>query len=331
MDNNVSIKISGLYRCFGLPKDEFIKCMNSFLLANKSIKNHYIVGDFNIDILKTDSDSEQFYNNFLENEYLPSINTITRFNNSGGGTCIDNIFIKSSNLISRSYKLLYNITDHEPIFVVIKSNPLKNVKSDFSLDFINFKKLNDIAKKENWNIYNLQNVNIAFESFLNSVNKVVKKASRKIHNKNISKKARKSWITSGLLKSCNTKQKLYNAWKNDLNNTKLEKAYKVYANKLSNLIKYTKFKFEKKEVKMLGRSNKKLWNFANSKLDNKSKRKTDIKFLNVDGDKIENSNETAELFNKFFSSIGETLTNNIKKPNKEIELDLPKINKKSIY
>ena len=46
--------------------------------------------------------------------------------------------------------------------------------------------------------------------------------------------------------------------------------------------------------------------FVGSKLDNNSKRKTDMKFLKLDGDKIENRSEISEVFNKFFSSVGET-------------------------
>ena len=55
----------------------------------------------------------------------------------------------------------------------------------------------------------------------------MKKASKKIHNSSISQKTRKSRITSGVMESSNTKHKLYNAWKKDVNNTEVEKAYKV--------------------------------------------------------------------------------------------------------
>lgn len=46
-------------------------------------------------MLAADTDSENYYHNYLEIEYMSTINTITRPNNAGSGSCINNIFIKT--------------------------------------------------------------------------------------------------------------------------------------------------------------------------------------------------------------------------------------------
>ena len=64
-----------------------------------NIKNHMIIGDFNIDIICGDNISHEFLNNFSEKEYVPGFLGITRpANGSCNGTCIDNIFFKSNSI-----------------------------------------------------------------------------------------------------------------------------------------------------------------------------------------------------------------------------------------
>ena len=77
---------------------------------NINIKNHCLIGDFNIDILNDsvhDNNSEQryyitvtsqeFLNNLLEYEYILFFLGITRpSQNKVGGTCIDNMYLRRS-------------------------------------------------------------------------------------------------------------------------------------------------------------------------------------------------------------------------------------------
>lgn len=74
--NSISFKITGIYRCHNINVENFNNQMKEYLTLNKNIKYHYIVGDFNINLLKT------------------SNQLLTR-PNSFEGSCIDNMFIKS--------------------------------------------------------------------------------------------------------------------------------------------------------------------------------------------------------------------------------------------
>ena len=69
--NDSYIKISGLYRSHDITKENLIKDFYKYLVRSKKIKNHCIVGDFNIDILKSDNNSTTFLTNLLEAGYIP--------------------------------------------------------------------------------------------------------------------------------------------------------------------------------------------------------------------------------------------------------------------
>lgn len=57
--------------------------LESLLQNNRNIKNHWVAGDFNINLFGYDKLSLHFLNNFLEKEMT-----------GGQGTCIDVFFIK---------------------------------------------------------------------------------------------------------------------------------------------------------------------------------------------------------------------------------------------
>ena len=79
-NNKNNLKILGLYRCHNLKSSNLINSLKVFLNQNKHINNHFILGDFNIDIINTSNDSENLLNNFSEFGFAPLIQSITRPN-----------------------------------------------------------------------------------------------------------------------------------------------------------------------------------------------------------------------------------------------------------
>lgn len=55
--------VEELYMSHKLPKTEFIHSLKKFLIKNK-IENHYIIGDYNTDLLELNSVSHEFSINF---------------------------------------------------------------------------------------------------------------------------------------------------------------------------------------------------------------------------------------------------------------------------
>lgn len=75
-------RISATYRSHDVPKTEFILATKKYILENSNVKNHCIVGDFNINIKSKEKYeknlNQEFLNNFLANEYLPFFHGVTR-------------------------------------------------------------------------------------------------------------------------------------------------------------------------------------------------------------------------------------------------------------
>lgn len=59
------IKITGVYRCHYYNKKSFIKDVKNYINQNNKYKNHYIIGDFNIDMIDIDKDGQHFCILFL--------------------------------------------------------------------------------------------------------------------------------------------------------------------------------------------------------------------------------------------------------------------------
>ena len=107
LDKKNSLEVFA-YRSHDLRKLEFIKDLKSFLIKNQNYKNDCIIGDFNIDIMDIDITSQEFLQNFLERKYIPGFLNVTRPSNTKSykiGTFIDNIFIKSNEVNTKTYKI----------------------------------------------------------------------------------------------------------------------------------------------------------------------------------------------------------------------------------
>lgn len=163
MSNGSNVEISALYRSHSLNKTDFINSLNTYLRDKKNCKNHFVIGDFNIDLIKLDVLGQEFLNNFLEHGFLPSFHKITRpsINDKSDGTCIDNIFYKLEKAVIKSFILQNSITDHYTLIVKLKKLIPQEIKQDtFIYTHYNKLLLNTILI--NWNqIYCLTDPNEA--------------------------------------------------------------------------------------------------------------------------------------------------------------------------
>ena len=111
---------------------------------NSEKKHVYILGDFNIDLLKTDMHRpiHDYVECIYSNSMLPSVYKPTRIT-ANTATCVDNIFQYNSNYdISKWYKWLYAILSTNLRFFI---NPKKHENKfiynrNHSVDNINFRK-----------------------------------------------------------------------------------------------------------------------------------------------------------------------------------------------
>ena len=105
-------------------------CFHEFLLEFEKVikalpKNilTYIIGDFNLNLLNsaTNSEVEAFETLFLSERLYPVISLITQQHKSKNGSCIDNIFTNKIENITHYGEIADQGTAHSPIFSLTKS------------------------------------------------------------------------------------------------------------------------------------------------------------------------------------------------------------------
>ena len=236
LNNNSKLEVSALYKSHDLNNLEFIHNLKNYLQIKKNVKNHIILGDYNINILEYNVVSQEFLEGFLEKGFLPGFKSTTRpFNiTTSEGTCIDNIFIKATNIKAKTFKLEDPFTDHYPLFVdiskQIKEKRIEDKKPEY---FYNYKKLYINAKQVDWKVSQLtQDPNTSINNLIAKIKMCVEKAKSKKCIKNKTKKIpRKGWITESIINSCIKKETLYKQLKRNPNNDQLKTYYKQYINK----------------------------------------------------------------------------------------------------
>lgn len=317
---------SAIYRNHKIDIKLFLSDLNIYLNNNNKTKNHYIFGDMNIDILdnnyeknKYNSNIDTYLNDLHEHGFISVVNNITRpSKNHDGGTCIDHIFLKSTWYNKKYTSIIYenNISDHFITFLKIEK--FINTTQP-NLNKINHKKLFNLAAKTNWDeVCHLDDVNVAIDTLINKVKKLVKESEYKINNK---AKKRKPWITRGLIKSCKTKEKLYKIWRNDRRNSDKKSAYKRYNYHLNILLKKASDAHRNNEILKIKNDNRKFWQFANKNIFGKAKKQKNIQSLVEGNIKITDNATIAHSMNTFYANVGKNLN---KKKKRKKPANLPK-------
>ena len=123
------------------------------------------------------------------------------------------------------------------------------------------------------------------------------------------------WITKGLLKSINKKNKLYKKYIQIPTNVNLQK-YKTYKDKLNMLIRKSKrmhfyTKFEKSKHNM-----KETWKEINGIIGKGKKQSPQCQFIGESGNIINNPQDISNQFNDFFVTVGPKLALDIQNTGK---------------
>lgn len=324
---NFSFGITAMYRCHDLEETIFLNNLKQIMDKNKS-KHHFIVGDFNINILE----SNEISNNFLENcysaGYLPLFKKITRPNDNTG-SCIDNFIVKSDlNLNGFIHTQLF--TDHYPLicaFNTENNNGSHGTRSKHKI--IKYNKLVDLISKVNWLAYDeIDDPNFAINTLIQDIQTCIENAS--FFPKKSQNKIRKSWLTPGILKCIKHKELLYKLWQGNKQSVILKSDYKKYEKILNKVLKFLKSRYEIEKAEKNCHDSKKMWSYINNKLGKKIKINKIEKIKN--GDKIyTNATDMANEFNNFFINIGKEFANKLQSSNSNNNLSSPKLNHKSIY
>ena len=275
-----------------------------------------VLGDININLLDENNHKvNQYINNLLEKNFIPCITLPTRIRNHSA-TLIDHIFIRCPKKLLQnkcsSGNLITDITDHLPnfTFLDIKTPTIK--KRPFTRLFTKnkIKSFNDNLNSEASLIADneLHDVNNSYAIFSANYFKLFDKYFPYVR---ISRKAfrDKPYITSGIKVSIKTRNRLYKKYLD--NPSEVNKViWKRFRNKTSETIKRAEELYFKNILNNHTNGTKKLWNTFGKILNkNKIKHKR-INSLLINDKKITNPQAISNIFNDFFSEIGERLANN---------------------
>ena len=252
--------------------------------------------------------------------FLPCIIQPTRVT-SNSKTIIHNIFsnIISNNIISGN--LTATISDHIPQFLIapeIFRNSPSNKSNHFERDWSNFNQENFILDyfSVNWRDINLQknDVNNSLQSFFDSTNDLLKIHSpyKKVKKYKLKFKG-KPWISSGLQKSISIKNTIFKKYINKNNpQIKEELHQKYYRNIIAILIKKSKQNYFSKYFESNIENLKNTWKGIKIIISLKNSASTSTNLLNFNNELTSGPLKIANVFNNYFSSIGEKTQSKIR-------------------
>ena len=287
-------------------------------------KNIFLMGAFNVDLMKTESDtqSSQFFRTITSNLLIPHIIFPTRITTTSS-TLIDNIFSNSLNFCDGiSSHLTSTISDHLAQFLIVpmechkvkgKHNFFKRDtrnfdRENFLLDFleINWQDTIDVSKND---------PNYSFNSFESKLNILIDKylPLKKLSNREI-KHQLKPWISLGIRPSIKRRDKLYKKYlkaKTAALKEDYHKKYREIRNQIVGLCRKSKKLHFQKFFTENANNAKDTWKGIKSIINIDNGSKTSPTSLIVENKLISEPTEIANNFNNYYSSVAKKLQGDI--------------------
>ena len=244
--SNLSTKdilVGAIYKPPNTSSEDFTKCM-SLLLDNINKENRptYLMEDYNIDLLKSNTTHTQlFLNQMLSSGFFPAIDRATRITDTSA-TLIDNIYTNVHHKSIKSYIWITDISDHLPVCATIPgkkighklgpSHAMKRIYTENNMH--NFK--TKLSETDWTDVLTAPCTGTKYSHFINIIDTLHNKCFPLTKVKINPIKDSKPWITSTLLNSIKRKNNLYKQYLNNKSNETLGK-YKKYKNKLTSILR----------------------------------------------------------------------------------------------
>ena len=324
-----NIIVGCLYRHPSMDIDKFnILYSQTLEKISTEGKEVILMGDFNINLLNTEShqESEDFLQNNLTHCLKPFITRPTRIT-AHSKTLIDNIFSnKFDNNKSISGNLICSISDHLPqIYISATRSPKKENGSKSFQDFSKFKRedfLMDFLAIDWENCFHNADPEKKVEIFIKTVNEtILKHAPIKKLNKH-NQPANKPWITRGIKKAIDNKNKLFKLFvKCKSNKTKKQRElkYKAHRNLLSITLRQSKVNYYKEYFSNYSRNLKMMWKGIKNVIGSSTKTNDFPHLLTSKNETFNSTKQIADHLNHFYGSIAEVTKCKIRPSRKKFE------------
>ena len=305
-----NVIVGVLYRPPKSNVDNYLTYFDSLLKRlSKENKQIYLLGDYNLDLLKVNSNKVLSIMNIISlYGFYVQINIPTRISKTSA-TLIDNILANTNEL--QSGVLYSSITDHLPVFCFKKgcsksyNNQTCTYRKLTPSAIENFKK--DLYRAD-WNeCYKSDDVDSAYNSFialfLDLYNKHFPLVTMKRKKKN-----KRPWVTKKILKMIKKKNKLYKKFCTSRLASD-ERKFKIFRNNLITTLRTSKQEYYKSILKMNKNNIKKTWQTINKLLG--KKKSTIPSSFNDNGQTYTDPKDIANKFNEYFINIGKLTSHSI--------------------
>uniref|UniRef100_A0A3B3H5U1 Reverse transcriptase domain-containing protein n=1 Tax=Oryzias latipes TaxID=8090 RepID=A0A3B3H5U1_ORYLA len=253
----------------------------------------------------------------------PIINKPTRITTESA-TLLDNIFTNRTDKEILGGLLFCDITDHLPVFAVLKNVSSKKMYTQTQGKWIrccssdNIDSFRRALCNQTWNeIYASTNVNEAYDAFLHRYIELYNLNCPKIkisHKKN----NEKPWITKGIEKACKKKNALYRQFVKE-KSKEAENTYKNYKNKLVNIIRNSKKQYYHKLIEQHKLHMQETWKIINKLTKKNNKKQEYPSYFKKNDIQIRNPMLIANELNEYFANVGNKLAMEIKEPIKKLK------------
>ena len=309
--------------CIYRPPDADVICFNDDLdnilnsLSAGYNKSIFLVGDFNLDLLKFTSHqpTETFLHNMLSKSLFPLIRNPTRITDNSA-SLLDNIFTNKLDGVFYSAIIHSDISDHFPVIMRYNHNvrnATKTMKKKESIPIRTYTpdsiaSFNNSLMMANWQVMydcatNADDPHNIYDKFMEIYSNAFDTSFPcRTHRKPHKLTPRTPWITKGLIVSCNRKARLYCIYcKSRTDDNK--RNYTKYRNKLQSLINRAKKDYFVSKFDAAKGDTKKTWQIIGETLNSKHKENLPDSFT-INDVYTTNKIDIASEFNNFFSNIG---------------------------
>ena len=307
--------------CYRHPKGKvghFTTALENTLSQIKNTTPVIIAGDFNIDLIKTDSNiqHDNYAKLLLSNAFIPTITLPTRITERSK-TLIDHIFVRlpPKQLESKitSGNLFCDISDHLPNFCIIETKSKTINKNRPMIRLYNAKNYaNYINKLESLSfdqIFACTGANEAYNILSNLIKDIHDECFPEVR---LSRKKFKDkpWITKSLKKLISTKNAIYRQYTKSPTEA-LKKKLQEHKASLKTALSEAQSSYYKKLLSDRQTCARKAWSMLNAILNNKTKTNCPIMPINYNNKELHDPEAISNAMNEHFVNIGSRLASNL--------------------
>ena len=314
------IILGEIYRIPDTNEKTSIERFNTILEKLNTEKCDQILAtDQNFDYAKinTHKNTSDLFDIFYSRNFIPTITKPTRITHSSA-TIIDNIYVKGNNNFKMiSGILTCNISDHLPIFTFTTRKKKHQDRAPLkfkcrSLSEPNINNIINFLTNNNWDVLDNMTSEDGYNYFINHLSQVIDKfAPEKVVIIPKTHIIREPWMSLGLLKSSQTKDKLYRKYilseRSEASHTK----FIIYRNQFHKIKRIAKETYYKTLLPRYKNDIRKTWGVVNIPIGRTRNKSTIADKFSIDGNDVNDPDIISNGFCKYFTEICKQLADKI--------------------